>query len=106
MIQVTDEMVVAAEEGWSLADNNECSPKECWRAALEAALAVREKNSDSLTDDQIAYCHERAELIEALRPFADFAKRVEGVQRGHADCGHYFGGIRYGDLRRVKALLE
>lgn len=41
MTQVTDEMLIAAEDGWSLADNNECSPKECWRAALESALAVR-----------------------------------------------------------------
>ncbi len=60
MIQVTDEMVEAAQQATRLAGFG-IMPHSEVRAALESALAVREKNSDGLTDDQIAYCHELAD---------------------------------------------
>ncbi len=66
MKQVTDEIVsVAVAEARRYARDVmgvACEiDGQTMRAALEAALAVLETNNDDLTDDQIAYCHERAD---------------------------------------------
>ena len=144
MTQVTDEMVVAAEEGWSLADNNECSPKECWRAALEAALAVRkpaahddilhalrnvhpdnklasdaadliERQAEEIARHKEVICmltDERAELIEALRPFAELINRKWDDKDEAIACVSRGGfvselqAVRLNDVVRARALLE
>lgn len=151
MTQVTDQMVIAAEEGWSRADNSECSPRECWHAALEAALAVREptqhndvlaalrgvtpnnklasdaadlieRQAEEIADNEAfvsilqkevqRLTAERAELIEALRPFSEWSLELKGMDDDNlllatydkAREGNRFGTV--GDCRRARALLE